>query len=47
MDSRNSSNDTQCISRPLRLKKADTTPAFGRLEKTSKIKKKNNRGIVK
>ena len=41
MDSGNSSNDTQCISTPFTPKKGhqNARGAFGRLEKTSKIKK--------
>ena len=41
MDSGNSSNDTQCISRPFTPKKGhhNARGAFGRFEKTSEIKK--------
>ena len=47
MDSGNFSNDTQCISRPLRLKKADTTPAFRHFEKNSKIEKTTGDSLSK
>ena len=49
MDSENSSNDTQSISRPFTPEKGqhNTCGAFGRFEKTSKIKKRGENRSVK
>ena len=49
MDSGNSSNDSQCIFRPFTPEKGrhNTRGAFGRLEKTSKIKKRTEESLSK